>query len=372
MKITAIGFENFRNLQDFKIFPHPEVNVIYGNNAQGKSNILEAIWMFNGVRSFRGAKDQELVQFKKPFSKIELDFFTEERNQNAKIDIINGKREAYLNGVKKDAPSALLGKITSIVFYPDHLSLIKDGPSERRKFLDSAICQFMPRYAMILLKYNKILNQRNALLKDIPYHSELIDTLEIWDEKMAAMGAMLIYERITYIKLLKEKAKEFHLGISNGKEQLKLKYSCGYRLPKDIGSAKEIESILLEKIKKHRADDLQFKYTSVGPHRDDIEILINKVNARKFASQGQQRSAVLSLKLAEATIVDEITDEKPVILLDDVLSELDRERQNFLMNKIRHWQVFITCCEMNITEYLEIGKLFFIEDGKIYEKDNKR
>lgn len=370
MNIEQLRFVNFRNLDDNEIFPHEGVNIIYGDNAQGKTNILEAIWMFNGVRSFRGAKDQDLVAFHKAFAFAELNFFAEERRQTAKINIVGGKREAYLNGIKKDAPSQLMGKITSIVFSPEHLSLIKDGPAERRKFLDGAICQLIPRYAIILSKYNKILNQRNALLKDIPYHKELMDTLDIWDEKLVSTGSLLIYERLKYIELLKEKAREFHKGISNGKEELKLRYSNGYKL-KGEHSLEEIEEILKQKISKNRKEDLLFKYTTAGPHRDDIDIFINQLKAKTFASQGQQRSAVLSLKLAEATIIDEITNEKPVILLDDVLSELDTSRQNFLMNKVKHWQVFITCCEVDVTQQLQIGKLFHIHNGTVKEDTDR-
>lgn len=369
MRIEKLSFLNFRNLNSSQIKPCKGINIIYGNNAQGKTNILEAIWMFNGVRSFRGAKDQELIAFNKDFACSEIEFFSEEREQTAKILITNGKREAYLNGIKKDTPSALMGKITSIVFSPEHLSLVKEGPSGRRKFLDNAICQLYPRYAIVLSSYNKILNQRNALLKDIPYHNELIDTLDIWDEKLITSGAVLIYERIKYINLLKEKAKEFHFGISEEKEKLSLRYSTGYKLPKDTEDKNEIYNILKNKLQKSRQEDLNLKYTVIGPHRDDIDIKINGINARKFASQGQQRSIVLSLKLAEATIVDEITNEQPVILLDDVLSELDITRQNFLMNKINNWQVFITCCEMDISHKLNVGKLFYIENGDIKEED---
>lgn len=367
MIIKRLEFKNFRNLNDGAIMPHNKTNVIYGKNAQGKTNLLEALWMFNGVRSFRGAKDGELVNFSKPFSSIFLEFFSEERNQSAKIEIKNGKREAYLNDVKKSVPSQLIGKINCIVFSPEHLSLIKDGPSLRRKFIDGAICGFLPKYAIIISRYNKILSQRNALLKDIQYHSELEMTLDIWDEKLASTGALIIAERIKYIKLLKEKAAVFHKGISENKENLELKYNCSYKLPDEL-NVKSIEDCFLKNLEKKRREDLYLKYTTTGPHRDDIDIIINDISARNFASQGQQRCAVLSLKIAEATIADEITGEKPVILLDDVLSELDSVRQNFLINKTENWQVFITCCENDIVNKLKEGKLFYVNNGKITEK----
>lgn len=367
MIIKKLEFTNFRNLDNAAIIPHNKINVIYGKNAQGKTNLLEAVWMFKGVRSFRGAKDSELVNFNKNFSSIGLEFFSEERDQTAKIEIKNGKREAYLNDVKKSVPSQLIGKINCIVFSPEHLSLIKDGPSLRRKFIDGAICGFLPRYAVILSRYNKILNQRNALLKDIKFHSELELTLDIWDEKLASIGALIIYERIKYINMLKEKAAIFHKGISENKEELELKYNCSFKI-EDKNDVKNIENSFLKKLSKSRKDDLYLKYTTVGPHRDDIDIIINNISARNFASQGQQRCAVLSLKIAEATIADEINGEKPVILLDDVLSELDSERQNFLINKTENWQVFITCCENDVINKLKEGKLFYVNNGKITEK----
>lgn len=367
MIIKKLEFINFRNLNNGVITPHSKTNVIYGKNAQGKTNLLEALWMFNGVRSFRGARDNELINFDKQFSSLEMEFFSEEREQTAKIEIKNGKREAYLNDVKKNVPSQLIGKINCIVFSPEHLSLIKDGPSLRRRFIDGAICSFLPRYAIILSRYNKILNQRNALLKDIQYHSELELTLDIWDEKLVSAGAIIIYERIKYINLLKEKAAIFHKGISENKEDLELNYNCSFKLS-DKADIKSIEADFLNRLKKRRKEDLYLKYTSTGPHRDDIDIIINGLSAKNYASQGQQRCAVLSLKIAEATIADEITGEKPVILLDDVLSELDLARQNFLINKTENWQVFITCCENDVINKLKEGKIFYVNNGEILEK----
>lgn len=367
MTVQEISFTNYRNLKDNTIMPNNGVNVIYGENAQGKTNLIESIWMFNGVRSFRGSRDNELISFHKPFAKLHIKFFSQEREQNADIDILQNKREAYLNKIKLKSSSQLLGKINSVVFSPDHLSLVKDGPSQRRKFLDSALCQIMPRYAVVLAKYNKILNQRNALLKDIPYHKELEETLEIWDEKLAYTGGALIFERIKYIEQLKESAKRFHSGISGDKEQLKIKYTSGYKIPNNC-THKEISDILLSNLEKSRKNDLFLKYTSVGPHRDDIEFLINGIKSRLYASQGQQRSIVLSLKLAEAEILYNVTEEKPIILLDDVLSELDKTRQNFLLNKIDGWQVFITCCDKSFTDTLQVGKIFNVNNGCVSEE----
>ena len=362
MIITGLKFENFRNLEDNHISFSDKMNVIVGDNGQGKTNLLECIWMFNGVRSFRGAKDRDLVRFEKKSAKIEIEFFSEERDQTARIEFLDNKREAYINEIKKPAPSHLLGKITSIVFSPEHLSLVKDGPNVRRKFIDSAICQVKPKYSVYLAKYNRILNQRNALLKDIANHSDLEDTLEIWDRELAVNGSIVISERLKYISRLSEIAGEYHSGISENREKLEIIYKNRYS-PQT--STTEIASDFFDLLSKHRKDDLMLRYTSKGPHRDDIEININGRSARQYASQGQQRSAVLSLKLAEASLVDILTGENAIILLDDVLSELDRERQAFLLNKIQDRQVFITCCDYSTESLLKSGKIFVVDNGYV-------
>ncbi len=366
MIIMGLKFQNFRNLENNHIIPSEKMNIIVGDNGQGKTNLLECIWMFNGVRSFRGSKDKELIAFGEKFSKIEVDFFSEERNQNAKIEFANGKREVFLNDIKKPAPSHLMGKITSIVFSPDHLSLIKDGPNERRRFIDSAICQVKPKYSVYLARYNKILNQRNALLKDIAHYSELADTLEIWDKELAVNGGVIINERLKYISQLSEISSEYHSGISENREKLDISYKNKYTKQTSLN---EITKDFYRLLSKVRNDDLTLRYTTKGPHRDDIDVFINGRSARQYASQGQQRSAVLSLKLAEATLVDQITGQKPVILLDDVLSELDKERQKFLLNKIKDRQVFITCCDYSSEKLADSGKIFEVENGKIFERN---
>ncbi len=365
MIIKGLEFENFRNLENNHINFGDKMNVIIGDNGQGKTNLLECIWMFNGVRSFRGAKDKELIQFGKNFAKIGIDFFTEERDQNARIEFINNKREAYINEIKKPAPSHLLGKITSIVFSPEHLSLIKDGPNVRRKFIDSAICQVKPKYSVYLAKYNRILNQRNALLKEIANNSALEATLEVWDRELAINGGIIISERLKYISKLSEIASEYHSGISENKEKLEIIYKNKYNVET---TPFEIADDFLATLTERRKDDLLFRCTTKGPHRDDIEFNINDRLARQYASQGQQRSAVLSLKLAEASLVDTITGKNAVILLDDVLSELDKERQKFLLNKIQDRQVFITCCDYNTEALLESGRIFHVDNGRVTEK----
>ncbi len=364
MYINEIKIENFRNIDFMGIFPHKEINVIYGQNGQGKTNLLEAVWLFTGCKSFRTSKDSELVQFERENSRISMSFQTELRENNAAI-FIDKKRTANLNGINLQSPRELIGKYYSVVFSPVHLSLIKDGPVNRRKFIDTAISQIDSMYAKKLTYFNHLIQQKNALLKNAAENSSLLDTLDIWDEKIALAGAEIICDRISYIKLLKEKATEIYSGISGECENLDIKYLSNVRYESE--EKQDITRIYFETMRKHRPNDLYLKNTTSGPHRDDIEILIKGISARKFGSQGQQRSASLSLKLGEAEIIKDLKGEHPVILLDDVMSELDGTRQNYILNKMTGKQVFITCCEKETVSRLDAGKVFKIENGKVVE-----
>lgn len=361
MYINEIKIENFRNIDFMGIFPDKEINVIYGKNGQGKTNLLEAIWLFTGCKSFRTSKDSELVKFESENSKISMSFQTELRENNASI-FIEKRRTANLNGVNLTSPRELIGKYYSVVFSPVHLSLIKDGPVNRRKFIDTAISQTDNVYARKLTYFNHLIQQKNALLKNAGENPSLLDTLDIWDEKIASAGAEVIVDRINYIKMLQKKAAEIYLGISGEKEELEIKYLSNIRYESE--EKQDIARIYFESMQKHRPNDLYLKNTTSGPHRDDIEILINGISARKFGSQGQQRSASLSLKLGEAEIIKDLKGEHPVILLDDVMSELDSTRQNYILNKMSGKQVFITCCEKETVSRLCAGKIFKIESGK--------
>lgn len=364
MKITSLSFEGFRNLEDGILYPGDGVNVIYGTNAQGKTNLVEAIWLLSGNRSFRGARDSELIGFGCDRAKICAEFFSEGRVQSAEIVYVKGKKEAYLNGVKQTSSSALLGKLCAVVFSPEHLSLVKSGPVERRRFIDGAVCQIKPSYKDALTEYNRLLSQRNALLKDIPYHSELLSTLDAWDYRIASVGAGIVRIRMKYTEKLCECAKEYHKGISQGRESLEISYSG--TVPEEYRfSSNSVRDYILDYFQKNRREELSAGSTAIGPHRDDIEIKINGESVRSFGSQGQQRSCVLSMKIAEEELIKRAVSEEPLVLLDDVLSELDSKRQEFLLNEIGDRQVFITCCEAASAERLKNGKLFKIENGKI-------
>lgn len=360
MKINALELENYRNIEKLSL-TFDDVNIIYGENAQGKTNLIEAIYLFTGAKSFRGVRDKELIKFGCDFSKLKIDFTNKSRQQTAEIAIKN-KREATLNGVKKKSPVLLGEELKAVIFSPVHLSMIKDGPGERRKFADSALCQIKSGYRNILKEYNKALAQRNSLLKDIAFNSSLSDMLYIWDKSFAKYGAKIIYQRQKYIEALIPYAKEIFNGLSNGREDIDLVLTGAFDY-KNL-TLDEIENKMMIALQNNRQADMIMKITTIGPHRDDIEILINGKSAKKYGSQGQQRSCVLALKLAEASLLREKTQDEPVALLDDVMSELDEGRQDYILNHIKDWQVFITCCDPASVLRLKQGKTFHINDGK--------
>ena len=366
MRVRRLQLQGFRNLTDGEIAFHEGVNVIYGDNAQGKTNLLEAVWLFTGGRSFRGAKERELLSFSCTSSRLTMEFDAAGRAQQAALLIQNGRRTAALNGVERGSASSIIGEFCAVVFSPEHLSLIKAGPAERRKFIDAAICQIKPAYAGLISRYQHTLAQRNALLKDVVYHSELVDTLEIWEEKLASFGAAMTKERLTYTRRLQEKAVPLYAGIAGQKEQLSLTYRCSF----EAGEKSDVYTLkegLMKALFQNRREDIRTGATGCGPHRDDLELLLDNNSARSFGSQGQQRSCVLALKLSEASILQEVIGERPVVLLDDVMSELDLTRQDYILNHIEGFQVFITCCERDTARRLASGKSFLMQGGRLTE-----
>lgn len=337
--------------------------MIYGENGQGKTNIIEGIWLFTGFKSFRTKKNNELIPHEKDFYRLELDFFADNRDQNFQIKGAKDLQEVYKNKVKAVSTRSMIGDFFAVVFSPVHLNLIKGGPDERRKFLDIAISQTDSSYARTLSEYYKILRQRNALLRNIEEKNIDWDYLDVWDESLSKVGAAIIKKRESYIEKLKLSATECYAGISEKKEELSISYILsGFEKE---NSEEDDAKILFELLKNSREIDIKRKFTSKGPHRDDIEIKLNSKNIRNFGSQGQQRSAALSLKLAEAYIINEIRQEKPVALLDDVMSELDVSRQNYILNELKDWQVFITCCEPTQVIRMKSGKSIEVKEGKL-------
>ncbi len=359
MKINSIHLEHFRNIENLSL-NFENMNIIYGENAQGKTNLIEAVYLFTGSKSFRGVKDSELVQFGFEQAKLDIAFENKNRCQNAQL-IIDSGRTALLNGIKKKSASVLGDELKAVIFSPVHLSMIKDGPSQRRKFIDSALCQLKSGYRNVLKEYKKCLVQRNALLRDISFNPSVADMLEVWDTSLAASGAKIIYQRQKYIEALLPFAQEIFDGISHGNEKFDIAIRGNFDC-RGLSTA-QTENELMRILEKNRHMDSMNKTTSAGPHRDDIEILINSKSARSFASQGQQRSCVLALKLAEAALLKKMTGDEPLALLDDVMSELDGIRQDYILNHIKDRQVFITCCDADTILRLKKGKTFHIQNG---------
>ena len=352
MKIEKLSLKNFKNIEFLEIFPDEKMNVICGENAQGKTNIIESLWLFSGAKSFKGTKDSDFIKFSKKNSQIECDFEFSKVKNNAKI-LFSQKKEAYFNDKKLPSVSNLAGNFNAIVFSPTDLSLIKDGPAARRKFLDTAIGGIYPNYIEILRNYLRAVTQRNEIIKNYKYDTSLCVLLDVFEKEIADSGRKIIKYRKEYLKLLFKYIPEIYFGLSNGKEKIMSVYVAN--------SCDNIE----EQLKESRNKDSYLGATSVGPHRDDIKFTLNDVDLRNFGSQGQQRSVALALKFATSGVIKEISGEYPICLLDDVMSELDVSRQNYILNHIEGWQSFITCCDPSNVKNLNKGKIINIKNGSV-------
>lgn len=367
MKVKSLTTENFRNLKDGTVTFSDRMNVICGDNAQGKTNLIEAIWLFSGAKSFRGGTDGQMIAFGADFASLSLSFADKEREQEAQIKFGGKeKKKILLNRVPLESQAKLAGSFYTVVFAPSHLSIVAEGPKNRRRFLDSAISQLNPQYANYHSQYEKVLLQRNALLKDLWKFPALRETMEVWDTQLAKLGSILTLYRADYTKKLASAAAEIYKGLSRGKETLTLRYQStvyGGELPccYDDGAIR----IYADALSKGLDEDCRAGMTGVGVQRDDLEVEIDGKSVKTYGSQGQKRSAALALKLAEASLLSAVTGENPVILLDDVMSELDAHRQDYILNHVRNDQVFLTCCDRSNTLRLKEGKIFRVEGGVI-------
>lgn len=367
MRADRLAFDGFRNLQKGECVLNPGVNILFGENAQGKTNFLEAMWLFTGGKSFRGAKDREMVGFRAERAVLSLDFFAEEREQMADITI-RDRRSVTLNGIKQPSPTRMTGRFCAVVFSPAHLSLVEDGPEQRRRFMDAAICQLRPAYMPDLAAYTRVLRQRNALLKEAQTGAALPgDMLDVWDARLAQTGAAVFDARRRYCQQLQPVAADIYDGLSSGREQLQLRYASA--AGDEDTTLADATQRLLQTLQQRRAADRAAGFTTAGVHRDDLEVMINDQSARVYGSQGQKRSAVLALKLSEASLLRQATGERPVMLLDDVMSELDLSRQDYILNHIDGWQVMITCCDPAPLRRMIKGCAFEVEQGNIIQKD---
>ncbi len=364
MIVKKFHFSNWRNLKENTIVPCETVNIFYGDNAQGKTNLLEALWLCSGAKSFRGAKENEMIEFEEQQARLQLTFYSKEREQELHFSLGN-KKKVLLNNVEQKKLSDLYETIFMVVFAPNHLNLVKEGPAIRRNFIDFGLERLKPSFISLEEQYNRALDQRNALIREQNFQHFGEDMLKLWEDHLAKLGSMMVYQRQKYIEHLIPFATNFYYELSGKKEQLSLAYD-GLEFSSENNGYEQLKQALEES----RENDSRVGYTTVGPHRHDLHITINGISARTYGSQGQQRSAALALKMAESEVLSEYVGEKPIILLDDVMSELDSERQDFLLNKFNGRQIFITCCDPASVLRMVEGKTFYIKQGEIYEETN--
>lgn len=357
MIIKSLELSHFRNYETLDLLFDKGTNILYGDNAQGKTNILEAIYLSATTKSHKGSKDKDVISFGEEESHIRT--YLEKDGVEVKVDMhlrSNKSKGIAINGQKIKKAAELLGILNVVFFSPEDLSIIKNGPAERRRFVDMELCQLDSFYLYNLNHYNKIVNQRNKLLKDLYLNPSLRETLTIWDSQLVSFGSKIIERRRQFIEQLNDIIKEIHSKLSGGKEELVIQYEP------DV----EIEDFE-KKLKYNQERDIKLKQTSAGPHRDDFSFLIQDIDIRRFGSQGQQRTAALSLKLSEIELVKKMTKDTPVLLLDDVLSELDSNRQNYLLNSIGDIQTIITCTGLDefINNRFEINKIYKVTAGRV-------
>ena len=369
MRIDALRLENFRNYGSQTLTFDRACNVIYGDNAQGKTNLLEAIICLSCGKSPRTRSDRELIRFGQEGFVVEGDIFSREREFVSRIEVGASRRKRITVNKVPAKNSAELGQVLGTVFFsPEDLYIIREGAAARRRFMDSSLTQLRPRYAEALAEYQRLLEHKSRILKDADERPDLLDTLPEFDRRMAETGAVLIYYRARFARLLNTYAAESHLDCSGGKEELAVVYQTVKTVTDPFAGVQAIMEQLTEHQRSHAAAERAARQCLSGPHKDDLEVTINGLSAKSFASQGQTRTAALALKLAQREIHRDLTGEYPVLLLDDVLSELDPKRQEFVLNRIGGGQVFITCCEDDRLSRLLTGKVFRVAGGEIREE----
>lgn len=360
MLIKSIELKNFRNYEVLRIEFTEGTNILFGDNAQGKTNVLEAAYVSGTTKSHKGSKDKEMIQFEKEESHIRT--LVEKNDQEYQIDIHlkkNRSKGIAVNKIPIKKAASLFGILNIVFFSPEDLNIIKNGPSMRRRFLDLELCQLDKIYLSDLTNYNKILNQRNKLLKDLVFRRELADTLSVWDMQLSEYGKRIISRRSSFVEELGEIVWNIHKSISGNREELRLSYEPAIAFD-------QFESALAAA----REKDMKYCQTSVGPHRDDLLFQIGDADIRKYGSQGQQRTSALSLKLSEIELVKKMIHDTPVLLLDDVLSELDSSRQNYLLASIHDIQTIITCTGLDefVKNRFQIDRVFEVKSGSVMQK----
>lgn len=361
MIIKSLELADFRNYDSLHIDFSSGTNILYGDNAQGKTNILEAIYLSATTKSHKGSKDKDIINFYKEESHIRT--YLEKDGVDIRVDMHLRKSKSKgiaIDGQKIKKAAELLGLLNVVFFSPEDLSIIKNGPAERRRFVDMELCQLDQFYLYNLNHYNRIVNQRNRLLKDMYFNPSLRDTLNIWDSQLVSFGSKIIERRRLFVEQLNEIIFDIHKKLSGGREDLTICYEP------DV-TVEDYEKALIA----NQERDIKLKQTVTGPHRDDFSFIVGDIDIRKFGSQGQQRTAALSLKLSEIELVKKMTNDNPVLLLDDVLSELDSNRQNYLLSTIGDIQTIITCTGLDefVNNRFEIDRVFHIDNGRIIDRE---
>lgn len=363
MIVESVELKDFRNYEFLDMNFNEHVNIIYGDNAQGKTNILESIYMCSTSKSHRGSKDREIVRFGEDESHIKLNVLKHCMKYRIDMHLKKNKTKGIaVNGIPIKKAVELFGIINIVFFSPEDLNIIKNGPSERRRFMDMELSQLDKIYLSNLVNYNKVLNQRNKLLKDIAFSpsEQLMQTLDIWDMQLVKYGSLIIKGRKSFIEKINTIISDIHSKLTGGIENIKVCYVPDV----DVNDFEE-------EVRNSRQKDIKYKVTGKGPHKDDLIFLINDNDVRKYGSQGQQRTAALSLKLSEIELVKLVIKDTPVLLLDDVLSELDSNRQNFLINSIGDIQTIVTCTGLEefINNRMNINKIFKVTDGHVVNEN---
>ena len=357
MYVESIELKNYRNYDSVHVAFSPGVNIFFGDNAQGKTNLLEAVYLSGTTRSHRGSRDKELIGFDKEEAHIRLFFHKNNLSHRLDFHLKQKKTKGIaIDGQPIRKSSDLLGMLQVVFFSPEDLGIIKNGPGERRKFLDMEMSQLDKGYLQYLTAYNKLLSERNSLLKQINIYPSLRETLDGWDMQLVEIGRVIIKKREEFMSLMDEMMREIHGRLTGNREMIRVSYEKNAQ-----------EEDFAELLRQQRDRDIRYGTTSSGPHRDDIGFRINDIDIRKFGSQGQQRTAALALKMSEIRLIEQISGDTPILLLDDVLSELDSHRQNYLLESISDIQTMISCTGLEefVNTRLQLDKIFYVEKGAI-------
>ena len=365
MELRKLFLQNFRSYAQAELELHPGVNLLLGDNGVGKTNLLEAVTYLSMGHSFRTRKEREMIKLGEDFCEMKAEIFSSDRVQELRALLFadNRRRQLFLSGIKEKTFAPLSGRLRTVMFSPGDLTILQSGGSARRRLLDDALCQLRPAYEHALTKYTRALDSKNRILKDRYEDASLLDLLPEYNTQLCTYGAEIIRTRADYMQWLGRYTAEFHRDFSGEKESLELQYQTDSAVQNPQAPAQEIAQALGEHIARRERAELESGTCLIGPHRDDFEVLCNGMSLKSYGSQGQTRTAAISLKLAERKIFLQDTGEEPVLLLDDVLSELDAARQDFVLNRLKSGQVLITCCEKD--RITDIGKTFFVEKGSV-------